>query len=438
MSSGQNRFVIMLGFPVLVERATDMTDSTFVEADPKSLGLDPERLNQIKPAMQAYIDDQRVPNIVTLVARKGQIALLNAQGYMDLDSKKSVTTDSLFRMYSNTKPIAGVATCILYERGILTPDDPVSKFLPEFADITVQKPNEPLLTEKPKRPITIRDLLTNTTGFYNPQNIPNFFRQQYRETLENCGWITPKDSEKSKPSPRDRVRALAQLPLASHPGERFVYHIGYPVLTEVLTAASGQNMQEFFHENIFEPLQMLSSSFYVNSEHADRFTTCYVPQEYDGKIALAVADKPETSEKTLGTGEYCVGGSTGGILTTAEDYGRFGQMLLNGGHLDGNQIISRKTVAMMIGNHTGDMLIPMTGPGFHWGLGVAMYHGRDRYPLIRSVGTYGWGGAAGTTYFADPTEELMGVCLTQVLNAGAMPNNSYQEEFQRLVYQSLA
>lgn len=414
-----------------------MTDSTFVQADPQVLGFDVERLNQIGPAMQAYIDDRRVPNIVTLVARKGKIALLNAQGVMDLDSEKPVTADSLFRMYSNTKPIAGVATSILYERGILTPDDPVSKFLPEFADVTVQKPNEPLLTEKPKRPITIRDLLTNTTGFYSPQNIPNFFRQQYRESLETCGWITPRNTNASKPSPRERVHALAQVPLASHPGERFVYHIGYPVLTEVLTAASGQNMQDFFQENIFQPLQMSNSDFYVDPKFADRFTTCYVPQEHDGKMILSVADKPETSEKSIGSGEYCIGGSSGGILTTAEDYARFGQMLLNGGHLDGNQIISRKTVDMMIGNHTGTMVIPMTGPGFHWGLGVATYHGRDRFPLIRSVGTYGWGGAAGTTYFADPSEELMGICLTQVLNAGAMPNNNYQEEFQRLVYQSL-
>jgi len=112
-------------------------------------------------------------------------------------------------------------------------------------------------------------------------------------------------------------------------------------------------------------------------------------------------------------------------------------MLLNGGELDGERILGRKTVDIMIGNHTGDMEIPMTGPGFHWGLGVATYHGRHRPPLIRSVGTYGWGGAAGTTYFADPAEELLGVCLTQVLQHGMMPNNNYQETFQRLTYQAL-
>ena len=127
----------------------------------------------------------------------------------------------------------------------------------------------------------------------------------------------------------------------------------------------------------------------------------------------------------------------GGVLSTAGDYARFGQMLLNGGELDGVRILGRKTVDMMIGNHTGDMVIPMTGPGFHWGLGVAMYHGRGRAPLIRSVGTYGWGGAAGTTYFADPAERLIGVCLTQVMAAGMMPDNTYQEDFQTLVYQAV-
>ena len=133
-----------------------------------------------------------------------------------------------------------------------------------------------------------------------------------------------------------------------------------------------------------------------------------------------------------------MGGSSGGIVTTAGDYARFGQMLLNGGELDGVRILGRKTVDAMVGNHTGDMEIPTTGPGFHWGLGVATYHGRDRLaPLMRSVGSYGWDGAAGTTYWADPSEELMGVCLTQVMAAGMMPNNDYQETFRRLAYQAL-
>ena len=160
-------------------------------------------------------------------------------------------------------------------------------------------------------------------------------------------------------------------------------------------------------------------------------------QEGD-EIRLVATEKAETSEKHLGPRiEFGVGGDSGGILSTAGDYARFGQMLLNRGELDGVRILGRKTVELMLGNHTAELRTPID-PGFHWGLGVAVYHGGDGFPLMRSVGTYGWGGAAGTTYFADPREELLCVCLTQVLNAGMMPNNNYSETFQRLVYQSLS
>jgi CubicO group peptidase (beta-lactamase class C family) len=421
-----------------------MADTSFVPGDPQSLGFDAQRLARVGPAMQAYVDDQRVPNLVTLVARKGKIAHLEARGVLDFDTGAPAGTDSLFRMYSNTKPIAGVALCVLYERGLLTPDDPVSRFLPEYADIRVQRSAEPMFTDPPKRPLTIRDCITNTTGFTNSQLMPSFYRQQYREQLEILGWTRApgepaSDSDTDKPDNRERARAMAEIPFSAHPGERFVYHVGYPVLTAVLEEAAGQNMEDFLRENIFDPLGMVDSGFYLKDGALDRYGANYVPREENGEVRLAVAEKAETSEKTVGPKrEFEVGGSFGGILTTATDYARFGQMLLNGGELDGSRIIGRKTVEMMIGNHTGDMEIPMTGPGFHWGLGVATYHGRNRFPLIRSVGTYGWGGAAGTTYFADPAEELMGVCLTQVMNAGMMPNNNYQEEFQRLVYQALA
>ena len=209
-------------------------------------------------------------------------------------------------------------------------------------------------------------------------------------------------------------------------------------MTAVLEEASGQSLDVFLSENVFEPLGMSDTDYYVREGAIGQFGACYAPREVDGKIKLVVTEKAATSEKVLGPKtEFSAGGDMGGVLSTAGDYARFGQMLLNGGELDGTRILGRKTVDMMIGNHTGSMTIPMTGRGFHWGLGVAMYHGRDIPPLIRSVGTYGWGGAAGTTYFADPAEGMLGVCLTQVLNHGMMPDNNYQETFQRLAYQAL-
>ena len=301
----------------------------------------------------------------------------------------------------------------------------------------VTTPSQPVPA---KRPITIRDCLTNTAGLADPSTMPYFYRQQYREALTTIGWIRDGDSKEGaeQPDNRTRVRAQAELPLAAHPGERFGYHMGYPALSAVLEEASGQRLDAFFHDHIFAPLGMNDTGFYLQEGQLPRFGASYMPREVDGKMRLVAVDKAATSEKTVGPPRmFSAGGDAGGVLTTAGDYARFGQMLLNGGVLDGARILGRKTVDLMIGNHTGDMVIPITGPGFHWGLGVATYHGRGRAPLIRSVGTYGWGGAAGTTYFADPAEEILGVCLTQVMAAGTMPNNTYQEDFQRLVYQAL-
>ena len=414
--------------------------------DPSALGFDPDRLARIGPAMEAFVADRRVPNLVTLVARRGQLVHHHACGVLDLDEDAPAGVDTLFRMWSNTKPIAGVATLMLAERGLLSLDDPVAKFLPEFAEQRVFNPAEPMAPVLAKRGVTVRDCLTNTTSLANPSTMPHFYRQQYREPLSTLGWVRddsnmltlPKGKDGVRPTRRERVRAQAALPLAAQPGERFEYHMGYPILTAVLEEASGEPLDQLFRTNIFEPLGMKDTGFYLKDGALPRFGASYMPREVEGEMRLVAIDKAATSEKTVGPRtEFAAGGDMGGVLCTAGDYARFGQMLLNGGELDGVRLLGRKTVELMLGNHTGGMTIPITGPGFHWGLGVAVYHGRDRFPLIRSVGTYGWGGAAGTTYFADPREELLGVCLTQVMAHGTMPNNTYQEDFQRLVYQAL-
>ncbi len=413
-----------------------MTHSMLPNGDAKQLGFDPNRLAQIGPAMQAFVDDKRVPNLVTMVVRQGQVVHLDACGVMDLETEKSVKPETLFRLYSNSKPIAGVATLILFEKGVLTPDDPVSKFVPELSNLRVLRPDG--TTEPARRGITIRDCLTNTTSLSTPANLPMSSREQYREALETLGWI-PGDNKPPPINSRERMAAIAQLPLADHPGKKFIYHVGFPILGAVLEAAAGQDMGQFFKEQIFAPLGMVDSDFYIADDALDRFPPCYVPKEVDGKIQLVVQEAVETSEKLLGPKtNFGVGGDAGGVLSTITDYARFGQMLLNGGELEGTRILGRKTVDLMIANHTGDLYIPMLGAGFHFGLGAAVYHGENAKPLIRSRGTYGWSGAAGTTYFADPTEELMGLCFTQVMQAGVMPNNNYQETFQRLVYQALA
>ena len=409
------------------------------KGDAQALGFDDERLNSLGPALQRYIDERKLPNLITLLARHGQIVHYESRGVLDFDTGVEAGKGTLCRMWSNTKPIAGVATMILFERGLLTPDDPVAKFLPEWSNQQVLSRDD-FTFRRASRPITIRDCLTHTTGLMDPPLVPNFVRQQYSETIAKMTWYGygNDDEEKERLPNRERIRALAELPLMADPGEHFAYHLGYPVLSAVLEEASGQNLEQFFGENIFEPLGMNDTSFYLKDGGLERFGALYTPQQIEGEFQLVATEKAETSEKTVGPRtEFPAGGDMGGVLSTAGDYARFGQMLLNGGILDGVRILGRKTVDLMIGNHTGDVVNPMTGPGSHWGLGVALYHGRDRSPLIRSVGTYGWDGAAGTFYFADPAEGLLGVCLTQVIGPGAIPGNDYQERFRRLAYQAL-
>lgn len=415
-----------------------MAPSTIAEGAPDTLGFSPQRLANIGPAMQQYIDDGKVPNLVTVIVRHGKIAHFDARGVMDFESNEPVDAGTLFRLYSNTKPIAGAAAMILYEAGVLSPDDPVAKFVPELADLRVDVPGSPGATEPAIRGITIRDCLTNTTSLHTAGTAPLSYRQEYREALETLGWIST-DREKPAVNSRERMSAISQIPLAGHPGTRFVYHVGFPILGAVLEAASGQSMDQFFREQIFEPLGMTDSYFYLPDGALDRFPTCYVPRMENGEMRLVVTESPETSEKHLGPEiNFGIGGDNGGVLSTATDYARFGQMLLNGGELDGVRILGRKTVEYMRGNHTGELAVPMPGhQSSYFALGFAVHHGQKGYPLMRSPGSYGWGGAAGTKFWVDPVEDLVGICFTQVMQHGAMPGNNYQEVFERMVYQAL-
>lgn len=234
------------------------------------------------------------------------------------------------------------------------------------------------------------------------------------------------------------VEALARLPLESHSGTQFEYHVGYPVVGTVIEIVTGKTLEEFYQERIFKPLGMKDTSFYLPRNKLDRFSILYRPVHESGKWKLSVAEKPETSEKVTGPRTYFeAGGGAGGVLSTAADYARFAQMLLNGGELDGVRILGRKTVELMTSSHTGDMLLlPIPGPGFGFGMGVGVYKGGG-IPIMRSVGTFGWSGMAGTICFADSREDLICVCFTQVFMHEVMIDNIYQEEFERLVYQAL-
>ncbi len=409
-------------------------------AEPEEVGFSSERLASIGPGLQKFIDKQKVPHFVTLVARHGKIVYHEAQGYMDFDSRKLATRETIFRLWSNTKPITGTATMICVEDGLLSLDDPVSKYIPAFKNQVVRAPmgQGPMMgtpTVPVVRDITVRDCLRNTTGLPTARRVPLSYLNEFKDVLPKSGVLMSPDMP-TVPI-REMVEALAKLPLESQPGTEFEYQVGYPVVGTVLEIATGKTLEEFYQERIFKPLGMKDTSFYLPKNKLDRFPTLYRPAFETGNWKLSVMEKPEESEKVTGPGNYFeAGGGAHGVLSTAADYARFAQMLLNGGELDGVRILGRKTVEYMTSSHTGDIALSVPGPGFGFGMGVGVYQGGGR-PIMRSVGTYGWGGAAGTTYFADPKEDMIAICFTQVFMAMAMPDSNYQDEFERLVYQSL-
>ncbi|MFC1901168.1 serine hydrolase domain-containing protein [Chloroflexota bacterium] len=416
-------------------------------AEPEEVGISSERLASIKPKMQEFVDSGKDPNFNMMVVRKGKVVYHESVGYMDVESKKPVQNDTIYRLWSNTKPITGVATMICLEEGLLTLDDPLSKYFPAFKNPVVRAvdivrdPEAPrpamgmIPTVPANREVTLRDCLRNTTGFATAANAPIQYLTLYPDVFKGNTWFTGPNFTTGI---LEAVEAQAKLPLESHPGTRFEYQVGYPMVGAILEKVTGKTLGEFYRERIFEPLGMNDSAFYLPKEKLDRFPVCYRPAPSEDGFKLVVAERPEESERVLGPETYFeAGGGGGGVLSTVADYSRFAQMLLNGGELDGERIIGRKMVELMSSSHTHeDLPMPLTGPGFGFGMGVGVYKGRTS-PLMRSVNSFGWSGAAGTTCIMDPKEELIWLCFTQVMMHQMMPGNTCHEEFERLVYQAL-
>ena len=408
-------------------------------AEPEQVEVSSDRLARIGPTLGRFVEREMDPNFVTLVARHGKIVHYHAQGYMDFESRKPAGLDTIYRLWSNTKPITGVATMICVEDGLISLDDPVSKYITAFKNQRVRAPapQGPMLgtpTAPVDRDITIRDCLRNTTGLATARQAPLSYATEFKDVISQAGLIGGVGP--AAHNIRERLNALAKLPLESQPGSRFEYQVGYPIVGVVLETATGKTLEEFYQERIFGPLGMKDSSFYLDESKLDRFPTLYRPIQKEGEWKLAVDEEPGKSEKVTGPRTYFeAGGGGGGVLSTAGDYARFAQMLLNKGELDGVRIIGRKSFELMTSSHTGDIDV-MGRPGFGFGMGVGVKTG-EGIPSYRSIGTFGWGGAAGTTFYVDPKEDLFGICFTQVFSHNFMPGNTYQEDFERMVYESL-
>lgn len=408
--------------------------------EPEKVGVSPVSLARIRPSLQRFINRKYAPNFVTLVARGGSIVHFQSQGYLDFQSKKPAKLDTIFRLFSNTKPITGVATMICVQKGLLSLDDPVSKYLPAFKNqrVRVRAGQGPMLgtpTVPVNRDITIRDCLRNTTGITTARRAPLSYLTEYKDLVEKAGLLANVGG--ACDNLHERLEALAQFPLESQPGTEFEYHVGYPIAGIVLETVTGQTLEEFYQKNIFQPLGMKDTSFYLEKSKLDRFTALYSPVQEKGKWKLVVTEEPSKSEKVTGPKSYFdAGGGGGGVLSTVADYARFAQMLLNKGELDGVRILSRGSVALMTSSHTGDMNLNLSNPNYGFGMGFGVYKGGG-IPMYRSPGTFWWSGAAGTTFFVDPQEDLFAICFSQVMMHEVMENNNYDVEFERLVYESL-
>lgn len=384
-------------------------------ARPASVGMSPERLARIRPAMQRYVDDRLVPGVVSLVARHGQVVHLDAVGMSHVEAGAPMTADTIFRIASMTKPIVSVALMMLHEEGHFLLSDPVSKWIPEFADPMVAERSpqqegrgDPVRLVSAVRPITVRHLLTHTAGFgYVPRGI----------STEEFAKISQRQSPEETIG--DFVKRYAGVPLNHQPGEAWDYSRATCVVGHLVEIISGMTLDEFLRERIFGPLAMPDTHFYLPAEKLDRFAASYTPGE-DNRIRLT--DAPNTESRFVKEPHGYFMGS-GGLVSTIADYFRFDQMMLNSGELNGVRILGRKTIELMTTIHTGDLPIWLPGPWAGFGLGFGIVRNIDTIntltagqpgPSPWSVGSFWWGGAFCTFPFVDPVEKLVGIVMTQV------------------------
>jgi len=368
---------------------------------PGDVGLSTARLNRINSTMQNYVDEGKLASIVTMVCREGKVAHFNCFGTQDL--KVPTTRDTIFRIYSMTKPITTVAAMMLFEEGLYNLDDPVSMYIPELADVKVLAGTsvEPKALE---REITVRHLMTHTSGFTY-----GFLGSSPVDDMYNNSNVLRKDQ-----SIKEMVDALVTLPLVNQPGTVFRYSVSTDVLGRFVEVISGLSLNDFFKTRILDPLGMVDTGFWVREGEVGRFATNYGPSEDGG---IRVIDDPATSLFSSPMKFYSGGG---GLVSTASDYIRFCQMMLNKGEFNGARLLGRKTVELMTMNHLPSEVMPISlgvsplkGEGF--GLGGAVMVDVTASGCLGRAGTWRWGGAATTSFWVDYEEELIGLQLTQFM-----------------------
>lgn len=404
---------LLLGFISLLTWA----GSGLPEGKPKDLGFADGKLAAIGPALQSQVDKGQVAGVSALVAREGKVVYYSHHGKACLEKDMPLKRDTIFRIYSMTKPITSTAALMLVEEGRLALNDPVSKYIPAFADLKVHNPNggPPLPLE---RPMTIEHLLTHTAGLtyglFGNSEVDKAYMKANLSSARNL---------------QEQMAMIAALPLLDQPGTRWNYSVATDVLGHVVEVASGQPLNRFFKERIFGPLKMVDTGFFVPDYKLNRFADLYA----NGPKGLVSTTRARSfrSDTALFSGG-------GGLVGTIDDYLRFAWMLANGGELDGVRLLKAETVKTMMSNHIDEKLrpmwisgIPMMGLGFGYGGSVLMTTEHAQVP--GPVGIFRWAGYANTYFWIDPSNKIIGLVFTQLVPFGGLP---IEKDVQRIVYES--
>ena len=384
--------------------------------EPESVAISSKRLLRIGEHLRSrYVEPGKISGCLTLVARRGQVCYLQGEGMMDLERRKPMREDTIFRIYSMTKPITSVALMMLYEKGMFSLNDPVHRYLPQWRNLRVYRAGQwpAILSEPATTTMTLRDLFLHTSGltygFQRNTNVDHAYRKLGVQKIRP-GYTL-----------REMIDELAQLPLEFNPGTAWNYSVATDVLGYLVELLSGQGLDQFFQEQIFGPLGMVDTAFEISPDKVGRFAACY---QRDANRQLELEDDPLDSAWRQRS--FLSGG--GGLISTIADYYRFCQMLLNGGEWQGQRILGPRTVDFMTRNHLpgGSDIAGFSGGGFSegghegagFGLGFSQMIDAVKGGAIGSPGEYFWGGMASTLFWNDPLEQLSVIFMTQLIPSG--------------------
>lgn len=412
-------------FIVALFLSSSLFAQDFNRSSPARLGFDADRLARLDPVLQSYIDEEQISGSVTLVLRNGRIAYSSAKGLRNVAAGLPMEPDSIFRIASQTKAIVSTGIMILQEQGKLQISDPLSKFFPAWADAQVAVANDTdgYNLEPLSRQITLRDLLTHTSGIGYGMN---GLAVEAWVDADISGWYFANKNE----SIGTTVTRMASLPIDAQPGTQWIYGYNLDILGAVIEVASGQTLAEFLQQEILTPLGMDDTHFYLPEDKIDRLAVVYTPSENGGIEAIQATGGMQSQGMYVEGPRMSFSGGAG-LLSTANDYAKFLQMTLNGGEFNKVRILSPKTLELMTTSNIGDIVFRA---GVGMGLGFSVAQDLGTIGTLGSEGEYGWGGAYHSTYWVDPEENLVVVYMTQILPAIGL------DDFARLrtgIYQAI-